>query len=84
MSETYFETLAQAVDGIIRAADEARALLSRPAEVWNLCQDGLAYGLTRKGDFELDFLRDKRTKKFFHAVICRLDSGRYELTTYVL
>jgi len=82
-NEIYFDSLAGAVDGIIVAAENARALLTRPSEVWALAQDRLAYGQTRRGDFSLDLLRDKPTRKFFHATICRLDSGRYELTTFI-
>jgi hypothetical protein len=80
----YYETFAQAIDGAIRAADESRALLSRPSEVWSMCQEPLTYGQVRNGDFELDLYRDRPTKKYFHVVISRLDSGRYELVSYVL
>jgi hypothetical protein len=79
----YFETFAQAIDGATRRADASRALLARPADVWNLCQEPLNYGATRRESFELALLRDKPTRKFFHVVLYRMDSGRYELTTYI-
>jgi hypothetical protein len=44
----------------------------------------LPYGATRSFHFELLTIRGKQTKKFFHVTIYRLDSGRYELTTYIL
>ena len=84
MTETYFETFAGAIDGAIRAADEARALLARPSEVWSMVQEPLNYEQTRTGDFALELLKGRPTKKFFHISIYRLDSGRYELTTYIL
>jgi hypothetical protein len=80
----YFETFAAAIDGIIRAADESRALLTRPSEVWSMVQEPLFYGQTRQGNFALELLRDRPTKKFFHASVYRLETGRYELTTYIL
>lgn len=84
MNETYFETFAAAIDGAVRAADEADALLARPSEVWSLVQEPLNYGDARQGDFALELLRGRPTRKFFHVSIYRLYSGRYELTTYVL
>jgi hypothetical protein len=84
MSDTYFETLAGSVDGAIRAAYLREVLLARPSEVWSLCQDPLSYGQVRQGDFEIERLKDKPTKKFFHVIITRLDNGRYELVTCVL
>lgn len=80
----YFETFAQAIDGAIEQADRAGALLTHPAEVWDIAREPLNYGLYRTGNFQLELYRERPTKKYFHVVIYRLDSGRYELTTYVL
>ena len=84
MSDTYFETLGATVDAVARLAEESRAVVSRPSEIGALCQDHLAYGAVRTGDFQLDTYKGKPTRKYFHATITRLDSGRYELVTYVL
>ena len=83
MNAIYFDTLAQTVDAAVEQADQRGAVLARPTEAWNLCQDHLAYGLYRRGDFQLDSFRGKPTKQFFHVIIYRMDSGRYELTAYV-
>ena len=83
-SNIYFETLAGAIDGAVAKADADRVLLARPSELWSMCQDPLNYGNTRRGHFSIERYKDRPTKKYFHVVICRLDSGRYELTTYVL
>ena len=80
----YFETFSQAIDAAVERADRDGAVLSKPTEIWNLCQEPLFYGQYRQGDFQLDTLRGRGTKKYFHVVIYRLDSGRYELTAYVL
>lgn len=83
MSNVYFETFAAAIDGAIVAATAARVLLARPADVWNMCQEPLNYTSTRAASFEIERLRDKPTRKYFHVSLYRMDSGRYELTTYV-
>lgn len=84
LASPYFETLAGAVDAIFVNAYSDRGVFAKPTEVWSMCQDHLAYGQTRTGDFALESYKGKPTKKFFHASIYRMDSGRYELTTYVL
>ena len=84
MNAIYFDTLAQTVDAAVAEADQRGAVLARPTEAWALAQDHLACGLYRRGDFQLAEFRGKPTKKYYHVVIYRLDSGRYELTAYVL
>jgi hypothetical protein len=85
MSSTiYFETFAAAVDGARADAEQIRATLKPTEDLASLTREPLFYEQTRQGDFELDFFRGKPTRKFFHVSIYRLDSGRYELTTYVL
>lgn len=80
----YFETLAGAVDAIFARAYADKCEFAKPSDVWALCQDHLAYGQNRTGDFQLESRKGKPTRAYYHALICRLDSGRYELTTYVL
>jgi len=83
-SNVYFESLAGAIDGAIARANADRVLLAKPADVWNLAQEPLNYEEYRRGHFSIELYKDRPTKKFFHVVIYRLDSGRYELNTYVL
>lgn len=80
----FYETLALAVEGAIAEAGKSRVELARPIEIWNLCQDPLSYGQVRSQNCEILRYKGKPTKKWFHVVISRLDSGRYELVTYVL
>jgi hypothetical protein len=80
----YFDTLAGAVDAIFARAYADRCVFSKPTEVWDLCRDHLAYDTNRTGDFQLDTFKGKPTRKYYHALICRLSSGHYELTTYAL
>lgn len=84
MSDIYYNTFAGAIDAAKLAADAAHAQLSKPTELWSLCQEPLFYGQTRTASFSLEALNGKPTRKFFHVTIYRMDSGRYELTTYIL
>jgi hypothetical protein len=85
MRDTYFETLGQAVHGAILAADDRWAILKDPGSAREIMgREPISYGQMRNFDFELVTLRERKTKKWYHVVITRLDSGRYELVTYVL
>lgn len=42
------------------------------------------YGDTRRWHFAIATIKDKPTKKWYHISIYRMESGTYELTTYVL
>jgi hypothetical protein len=46
--------------------------------------DAVGYGETSRNSFQIEKLNNRKTKKYFHIIIFRLDSGRYELTCYVL
>jgi hypothetical protein len=87
--QVYFDTLGQAVDGITLAADARRVCLLNPESVWEAFSRPLNYPQGgqldfARGSFEIRTLRDKPTRKFFNAVIYRLDSGNYELNCYIL
>lgn len=83
MSNSYFENFAGAIDGAMTAANKSRALLSKPSDLWSMCQEPLNYGQTRRASFPLDQYKERLTKKFFHVILCRMESGRYELVSYV-
>lgn len=84
MIETYFETFAAAIDAAQLRATEEQAVLSRPADLWNICQSALPHGHTRVLSLPLDSFKGKSTRKYFHIAIHRMESGRYELTNYIL
>ena len=88
MSDTYFETLGAAVLGAFAEAAVAKALFStlsdKNAYELEKLERPMTYGEVRTADFSIVQLRGRPTKKYFHVVITRLDSGRYELVTYVL
>jgi hypothetical protein len=80
----YHETLCSAVTAALAHAAGNRAEVSE-----ELVRDryavnyGITYGETRHASFEITALKGKKTSKFFHIVIYRLESGRYELTCYI-
>ena len=84
MSNIYFNTFRETLDQVEVNAAELRAVLVEPETVRNLCREPLNYNGVRRACFELVSYKGKPTKKFFQVVISRLDSGKYELVTYVL
>jgi hypothetical protein len=44
----------------------------------------LVYGQVQHHHFEVHTLKGKRTRKWFHVTVARLDSGRYETVAYFL
>lgn len=44
----------------------------------------MIYGQVQDRHFEIYTLKGKQTRKWFHVVITRLDSGRYETVAYCL
>jgi len=48
------------------------------------CFGGIPYHQTSKEHFEIETIKGKKTKKWYHVIIIRLDCGRYELVTYSL
>jgi hypothetical protein len=88
----YFETLTDTVFKIARRIDDLNVVLVKSgddavADSWvsEIHNRGhIAYGHSHCFNFEIKTYRGKPTRKWFHIVIYRLDSGRYELTTYIL
>lgn len=78
----YFENV---VDCWLEAAlrlQRAGAVLENSE--WQQDISAVNYGDTRRWSYAIASLKGKPTKKWFHFAIYRLDSGRYELTAYIL
>lgn len=80
----YYETLSEVVDAIVARAAADRIELKSPAEVQEIFSGHIAYEQDRSGNFEIAALNGKPSRKWFHAQVYRMASGRYELVTYVL
>ena len=77
------ETLSAALDICRVNLQESRGVLVNPdaiAEVFMM--GGMRYDEVRRESFELATLKGKNTRSWFHIVITRLDSGRYESVSY--
>lgn len=87
MKSPWHDTLGQALDAAFAELKEGGAVISTENET--LAREafafgGMKYNETRISNVPLDSLKGKPTKKFGHATIYRAESGRYEVTTYVL
>lgn len=80
----YHETLGAALVTAIAYAAEAKAVINESELTDQFSNGGVSYGETRNGDVEIESLKGKGTRKWFHVVIYRMDSGTYELTCYIL
>lgn len=47
-------------------------------------EGGVNYGETVSANFEIDTLKGKSTRKYFHVSIYRMENGKYEVTSYIL
>lgn len=93
MKDTYQDTLTDCVFALAHRIDAEKAVLVKSgpggaveqlwcAEIYD--RGHVSYGTTHRFDFEIKTLKGKPTRKWFHAAIYRMDSGRYELTSYIL
>ena len=44
---------------------------------------GISYGTTKENHVQILELKGKRTKKWLHIIITRMDNGTYELVNYI-
>lgn len=88
MNSPYFETLQETITAAFSAATDSQALFAtlsdENASAQERLEQPMSYNELRTADFAITMLRNRPTKKYFHVVITRLDSGRYELVTYIL
>lgn len=80
----YHETLGQAIEQGHKNFENSGAVLVDHQEDTKFVYGGLAYGETKEAHYEIATLKGKKTKKYAHMTIYRMESGRYELTTYIL
>jgi hypothetical protein len=80
----YHETLSSALFHAKVEAFASGAIINRDELDEAYSTGGVPYGTTREAHLPIEFLKSKATKKHFHVSIYRMDSGRYELTCYIL
>ena len=83
---SFTETLSEALDVVERMIADYRIKLSPEAEyeLRETYSYGMRYGEILKANVPIETLKDRNTGKWFHVVITRLDSGRYEPISYPL
>lgn len=87
MSNCYFETLGAAIFAFAEYVREQFGEFEREnpeGEIAAAFNGGVSYGQTVSRSFELASLKGKKTKKWAHITLYRMESGRYELTNYIL
>jgi hypothetical protein len=85
MQDTYFPTLGQALEAFATKVENGKGVFADRDSVFSSCDGmGVPYGQTVSRDFALASLKGKATKKFAHFSLYRMESGTYELTSYVL
>ncbi len=80
----YHETLASAVDAAIVYLTLSNVVLADNHIVETYQYDGIPYETKKDAHSEISTYKGKKTHKFAHVSIYRMDSGRYELTVYIL
>ncbi len=86
-NEIYFETLGLAIRAFVAQIEQTGGdfLADLPAvTVAEAFNGGVSYGQTVARSFELTTFKGKPTKKWAHVTLYRMESGRYELTCYIL
>lgn len=80
--ETYFETLSGALDEVRKVADSRGFELDEDEIFRQFGTGGIGYGETKRGSLTIT-KNGKEQRKMLQVVIYRMDSGKYELVTYI-
>lgn len=79
------ETLHAAIDQANQDLVDFKCVLTDPLAIAKHYQyDGISYDTYKKFDGELATYKGRKTKKWFHVTITRMESGRYEVVSYPL
>jgi hypothetical protein len=87
IADNYFEGLSNVHAAIVARLNHAQAVpANRTADeaASDTFAGGVTYGATVSEHIELATLKGRPTRKYAHAVVYRMESGRYELTFYIL
>ena len=78
------ETLGETLTLISEEIEKAGIVLANGTQLWHDFCEGLKYNQVGTSNMEILTLKGKKTQKWCHVVIERLDSGRYEPIMYCL
>jgi len=83
--ETYHDRLDQALDEVNKFIETNKIVLAEPDSIQKAFQfGGVNYGETKDAHAQITSINLKPTKKYLHVTLYRIESGRYELTIYIL
>ena len=82
--EIYFETLNGAIVAALSGAIANAAELDLQEHTLDRLNSYMNYEETKEVHCPILAIKGKPTKKWYHIVIYRMSSGRYELTNYIL
>lgn len=74
-----YETLSETLD----AAEKTLSTVVINENWRDHFSGGINYNQCLDGHFPIESLNGHKTRKYFHVIITRLDSGRYELVSYI-
>jgi len=84
MSNIYHDTFAGAIEAAATNAAKAGVVFHDLQWTADIAREPVNYGETRRMSVPVFTYKGRVTRKHFQVVLYRLDSGTYELTTYVL
>lgn len=87
LNDTYFETLADALASFRQQIESRRGVFVAcvtDEKIAEAFAGGVSYGQTRSASFALQTYKGRNTGKYASLSIYRMESGRYELTAYIL
>ncbi len=80
--ENYFNTLSEAIDAAVQMALSMGYTVNEDEIFHQFGTGGVGYGETKRGSITL-YKEGIEQKKALQIIIYRMDSGKYELTTYI-
>lgn len=72
-----FETLSDCLDSARKDCEDNKIVLVNQIDNF----EPMAYNTIQRKSFEINTIKGKKTRKYYHIIISRLD-GRYELVNY--
>jgi len=80
--QNYHETLSSAIEDAINMAESLGYEVNKDDIFSNFGTGGVGYGESKRGSIEI-YKDGKPQRKMLQIIIYRLDSGKYELVTYI-
>ncbi len=76
-------TLSEALDGIEKHLEKEQIVLDSDLRE-PFMYGGISYNTHREAHYPIQTIKGRKTKKYFHVTLTRMDSGTYEPVFYTL